>query len=757
MSENPNNRINFTANCIFKAFVLFYAAWIFLPCEGYAAVNVDGKLDEPEWASAQRFTDFVVIDPLTLEKPVLSTEALVLSIPEGLLVGFICEQPNKEGRTRTITQRDAKSLDADSVSLMIDFNGDGQRAYEFSVSISDSYRDGEISQENQFTYVWDGVWKHKVNEDEDKWTVEILLPWSIVSMRESKGEKRRLGICFQRQLQSTNQKYAYPAVSSDRPHFVSEFAGVEVATYSSKELELKPYAMGLRDNLDGSKTGKMGVDILWKPSQKIHLLATVNPEFGYVESDDLVIDFSAYEVRHTEKRPFFTEDQSIFNDKMSMEDIFYTRRVGSASDKDGNPSDIEAALKIAGSAGPLNYGFFAAQEADDAGRSFYASRVLFPSDNLSLGLLSTYIERPFLDRNALVNCLDYDFSLGRSIRFTGHVMGSRIEEDTDKTSGYGFYNNIRYSPSDHYFFYLSLKHLGDTLELNDMGYANRNNIQRGHLTATYNQTNFPENSRAALVAWSFDTIYDRNTDGVRLPASISFSRNEKMRSGSALNAQVSLNIKGYDDMLSRNNGLVLLNNRWTGSLSYTTQRRGMWSKSISARLFKEGYDGWATAISGNVTYYPNEKLNINLAFNPTWSSDWFKWVWEKQIGSFSRQQFATTIGVNWFPAERHEVRLRTQWNTLNAKAEQSYNIGPDAHLVADNAPMKDFASTSFALQLRYHYEIAPMSDLYVCYSRGGRDNIENPEDDTLSLMGDSTKLRDSDQIMVKLTYRFKLI
>jgi hypothetical protein len=174
-------------------------------------------------------------------------------------------------------------------------------------------------------------------------------------------------------------------------------------------------------------------------------------------------------------------------------------------------------------------------------------------------------------------------------------------------------------------------------------------------------------------------------------------------------------------------------------------------------VFQEGYDGWATAISGNVTYYPNEKLNINLAFNPTWSSDWFKWVRGKQIGSFSKQQFATTIGVNWFPAERHEVRLRTQWNTLNAKAEQSYNIAPNAHLVADSVRMEDFASTSFALQLRYHYEIAPMSDLYVVYSRGGRDNIENPEDDTLSLMGDSTKLRDSDQIMVKLTYRFKLI
>lgn len=757
MSGNPSNRINFTANCIFKVFVLLSIVWIFLPCRGYSAINVDGKMDEPEWANAEKFTEFVVTDPLTLEKPVYSTEALVLSTSEGLIVGFICEQPNNENRTRTITERDARSFNADSVSVMIDFNGDGQRAYEFSVSISDSYRDGEISQENQFTYVWDGVWEHKVNEEEDKWAVEILLPWSIVSMRESKGEKRRLGISFQRQLQSTNQTFAFPAVSSARPHFVSEFAKVEVATYSSKELEIKPYGMALRDNLDGSTTGKMGLDILWKPSQKIHLLATVNPEFGYVESDDLVIDFSAYEVRYTEKRPFFTEDQSLFSDKMSMEDIFYTRRVGSASDKDGKPSDIEAAVKVVGSTASVNYGFFAAQEADDAGRSFYAGRILFPSDNISLGLLSTYIERPFRERNALVNCIDYDFSLGSPIRFTGHIMGSRIDATTGKTSGYGIYNNIRYSPNDRYFFYLSLKHLDDTLDINDMGYANRNNIQRGHLTATYNQTNFSEDSRSALVAWSFDTVYDRTTDGIRLPATISFSRNEKMQSGSSLNARLSYEVEGYDDRISRDHGLVLLKGGWGSSLSYNSQRRGMWGKSISLRLSQEGYDGWSVGIGGNISWYPNEKLNITFSLNPQRSSDWFRWMEGKQIGGFSNTQISSTIGANWFPAERHEVRLRTQWNTVNAKAEQSYNIGDDARLVKDNTPLDDFASTSFALQLRYHYEIAPMSDLYVCYSRGGREDIKNPEDDTLTLLGDSTKLRQSDQIMIKLSYRFKLI
>jgi hypothetical protein len=300
-------------------------------------------------------------------------------------------------------------------------------------------------------------------------------------------------------------------------------------------------------------------------------------------------------------------------------------------------------------------------------------------------------------------------------------------------------------------------HFDDTLDFNDMGYMYRNNLEILNISVRYNQTSFPEDSRKASVSWQLQTIANRSTDGDRFPFNISFSRNEKMRSGSGLNAQISFNTKGYDDMISRNNGNVWLNERWTGNLSYSTPRRGMWGKSISLRLFQEGYEDWTVGITSNVTWYPNEKLNINLALNPQRGSDWLKWIRGKQLGSFPKDQVTATIGVNWFPAAGHEIRLRTQWYTVNAKAEQSYNIGANGRLIADNAPIRDFAATSFAFQLRYRYEIAPMSDLYICYSRGGSDYVDDPERDILGLLGDSTNLRDSDQIYVKLSYRLKLI
>lgn len=727
------------------------------PFAASAAINVDGRIDEPEWATAQKFKDFAVVDPYTLEKPPLATEAVVLSTPEGLAVAFICEQPKKEDRTHTVTQRDAQNFDADSVSLMIDFDGAQQFAYEFSVSISDSYRDGTITQENQCKYDWDGMWKHAVNEGKDQWTVEMLIPWSIATMRDGLGEKRKMGICFQRQMQATNQKYSFPSASSMRPHFISDFSVIEVANYSSKELDITPYGTVLSDLVKHDTTKKAGLDLLWKPSGKLNIIGTYNPDFGTVESDDLVINFSAIETVFNEKRPFFIENQRIFDEPDAMDKVFYTRRIGGPSDKDRTPSNIQYALKAIGSTDTLNYGFFTAREEGEASRSYYAGRLLFPRDDWSVGLLTTYTERPFLDRTALVNCLEYTLSLDDAVSIKGILLGSSIETNGDKRNGFGAWDTISFATKDFRWSYnMTLIHFDNKLDLNDMGYFQRNNFEMIMMRPSYNQLNFPQDSDIASISWSSNMVIQRNTDGYRFPTTVSFSPMVKMKSGTQINGQIGFSTSGYDDLISRGNGVVLLNKRRNGSISYNTPRRNAWSKSLQLQTFQEGISGWGMGLQGNATWYPSESLNINLSMSPQCSNDWLKWMQGNQLGNFSRHQITGGISVNWFPADKHEVWLKTQWYTVKAEALQSYHIGARGRLVADNTLLQDFATSSFALQLRYRYELAPMSDLWFCYSRGGFTNIVNPDRSTLELLGDGTKLRDSDQLLLKLSYRFRV-
>jgi hypothetical protein len=227
-----------------------------------------------------------------------------------------------------------------------------------------------------------------------------------------------------------------------------------------------------------------------------------------------------------------------------------------------------------------------------------------------------------------------------------------------------------------------------------------------------------------------------------------------MKSGSDLSLRITYYFSGYDTILSRGNGPFYRNDRLNTTLSYSTQRRGIWRRSLSLKVLQEGYDDWATSLGGSLSLYPHDDITVDLKLEHLWSRDWLIWIRGNQLASFSRRELSTDMVMNWFPAEKHEVRLRAQWLVINADIEQAFRIGSTARLVPSNDIINNFAAINFGLQLRYRYEIGPLSDFYFVYSRGGLDYIDNPDKNTLGLFERSTSLRNSDQILVKLRYRF---
>ena len=57
--------------------------------------------------------------------------------------------------------------------------------------------------------------------------------------------------------------------------------------------------------------------------------------------------------------------------------------------------------------------------------------------------------------------------------------------------------------------------------------------------------------------------------------------------------------------------------------------------------------------------------------------------------------------------------------------------------------------------MRYRWEFKPLSYLYVVYGRGG-DMFNEYSLDSRQALRDSFDLRDSEQLVVKLSYRFEL-
>src|SRR5712671_2719445 len=317
------------------------AMTIAIPAAPAFAVDIDGRIDTEEWEGARHIVDFRKVQPLNGEPASLRTEAWILATPEGLAIAFRCTQPREVPLTRQRVQRDFEEQ-VDRVNVMIDFDGDHRTGFDFTLSSTDGIFDAVITNENQFNKDWDGNWRHAVREDDTGWTAEVLLPWHITSMRRAKGDTRTVAIYLDRVVGMTGERVAWPLASFERPRFLSDFASIVVANYTSSLLAITPYVSGLYDNV--AKRGKFdaGVDLFWKPNGQMQVTATLNPDFGQVESDDLVVNFDATEVFISDKRPFFTENQGIFEftTPSDFSQLLYTRRIGGPADDGGGSGDI---------------------------------------------------------------------------------------------------------------------------------------------------------------------------------------------------------------------------------------------------------------------------------------------------------------------------------------------------------------------------------------------------------------------------------
>src|SRR5688572_4302001 len=359
------------------------------------AVEVDGRIDPAEWQGAQHVTDFRITQPMTGAPASQPTEAWILATPEGLAVAFRNTQPTSIPRNNQKIRRD-EGAQVDRNNLMIVFDT-GRTGYNFMVTSTDGINDAVITNENSFSTDWDGNWQHAASQDETGWSSEMLIPWYIAPMDKGQDGKRSFRIYLDRVIGSTGERSAWPAASFERPRFLSDFTPIQVPIYNQALIAITPYASGLYDNVGDESGFDTGADILWKPNGQFQLTATINPDFGQVESDDIVVNFSANETFFSDKRPFFTENQGPFEftTPSDFSQLVYTRRVGGPADDGSGAGDITAAVKANGSFGATKYGVLLAEEGDEAGRSFRAARLSHDLAKQSIGMMVTQVERPF--------------------------------------------------------------------------------------------------------------------------------------------------------------------------------------------------------------------------------------------------------------------------------------------------------------------------------------------------------------------------
>lgn len=739
-----------------------------------SSIAIDGNLDESAWQNTPSIGNFTVVNPDNGATPSHQTLTRFLYDEAGLYVAISNFQP-RDTQVERLSARDNQT-DRDHVAVMIDPSGKGRYGFVFNVGLGGSLTDGTIQPERKFAYEWNAPWQAQTKRFDDRWDAEIFIPWNVLKL-PSATDKRTIGLMVERHISYLAEKWAVPAVGSKRPVFLSAFMPVQFDVLESKsELTFVPYFSSSFDRLNKANDQSYGFDLYYQPTTDSQLSLTVSPDFGLVENDEIVVNFSAFETFVPEKRDFFLEGQEIFKPKGAM--MVNTRRIGARPDaptldegvaveESIGFSDIIAAGKYTGQAGNVRYGVLSALEDDTTynlddgsqttvdGRKFVAVRSLYETTTdenaySAIGYLGTMTDHYY--DTAQAHMVDGEY---RSADEKWQVNSQLYYSNRDDTKGYGQFVETTYMPEPGLKHIFRLRHIDRNLNLNDMGFLPRNDENNFNYSLR-----MPENTDSSVYKTRNDGAWfdiRANNDGERTTTRLGKWYGFKFNDLTRYNITVHYTDNGWNDRNSRGNGSYRTNGYFTLWQRWQSDRSQPFSYGIAGYIQQAQIGGTNRNIRPFIKYMPTENIAIDASIRYLERHNWQLWQEEDRIDAFDSKQINMTVKSTWIVDDAQEVRLAMQWVGLSAESQKSYRINDSGNLYASGEIQSDnFSQGNLALQLRYKYQFAPLSDLYVVYSRGGS-TFETSSDEQQGfggLLSDSFEGKNADQLTMKVRYRF---
>lgn len=427
---------------------------------------IDGKDDDKVWRVAPTISDFKEWRPSEDKPPRFRTEAKVAYDAANLYVFVRAFDPHPDSIIKLLERRDSFTP-SDMVWLFIDSYHDRRTGYEFGVNAAGVKIDQAIYDDGNEDDAWDAVWDAATHVDSLGWTAEFRIPLS--QMRYSNDKSHTFGMMIDRDVYRYNERYAWPLLRQSKPGFVSQFGSMKGLDdlESPRRLEAMPYVVTKSaSNIVGNHFAQkenvsVGGDIKYRLAPNLTLDATVNPDFGQVESDPAVLNLSAYESFFDERRPFFVAGRGLFrfdvncsNVNCSSEGLYYSRRIGRTPELAGiygdtvplQPVTILGAAKLLGRfPGGLTFGVLDAATQRATGRdttydpatNFTVMRATqdFRGGNSAVGAILTAVNRnmdkwstPYLTSSAYVGAMDFRHKFFNNAYYvSGSLDKSRVK------------------------------------------------------------------------------------------------------------------------------------------------------------------------------------------------------------------------------------------------------------------------------------------------------------------------------------------
>ena len=760
--------MNKSYNYFFLLFSLFINA---------ESIVIDANLDEPEWDTAITISQYSEVIPFTLQPAEERTVAKIFSNESGIYVGFTNFQENSTMLSNK-SLRDEIANTADQNWISIDFDNDREKAYLFFVTLANIKGDGIRRIGGWPEFDWDGDWEVKTKEYDGYWVSEFLIPWNVALMKNVDSEERTINISTIRKIADKQSWIGDAETSARRTNFLLKLRPIQIKNYTQSKVNYFPYVSKTYNSVTGFNEDKIGAEIFISSGTGKQVNLTFNPDFGQAESDEVIVNFSAQETFYSEKRAFFNENQSLFD--LSHYDryrVINTRRIGAGSTYDCQTSsdedrcdgekksytDIDFALRYTQKNDNSNVGIFVAQESDESftkGKNFYAIRSKNKIGTRTIGYFLTHVVDNFTNEKATVNVID--FINVKSDKLT--LYTDFLSSEKEGVSGFGLRSQFVYKPTQLSRRSGSILYFEDSFMLNDFGYLKKNDWFHIGLGSDITKVNFNESSSVKERKIGTDFNYDSDTSGNSNPTQLRQEYNFQYKDTSSFQASWDLKTSGKNTTITRKNvdfPFVKRNGSFSFNLDYESPSYGSWEYDWrvgyeTADKYKtwssEGYERRFAKIAGSI--YPIDDFKLGWEFRVRQEDEWLNWIKDNELAVYDLTQKIISINANWFKGYKHEIRLKSQFVALEAESPISLISDKAGYLYNHNSIVKPFTDGITSFQVRYKYEIAPLSYIYLVYTKGGRVYDDENERNTSDVFKDPWENPDNEIFSLKFRLKY---
>ena len=759
-------------NKSYNYFFLFFS--LFINAE---SMVIDANLNEPEWDTAITINQYSEVIPFTLQPAEERTVAKIFSNENGIYVGFTNFQENSTMLSNK-SLRDEIANTADQNWISIDFDNDRQKAYLFFVTLANIKGDGIRRIGGWPEFDWDGDWEVKTKEYDGYWVSEFLIPWNVALMKNVDSEERTINISTIRKIAYKQSWIGDAETSARRTNFLLKLRPIQIKNYTQSKVNYFPYVSKTYNSVTGFNEDKIGAEIFISSGTGKQVNLTFNPDFGQAESDEVIVNFSAQETFYSEKRAFFNENQSLFD--LSHYDryrVINTRRIGAASTYDCQASsdenrcdgkrksytDIDFALRYTQKNDNSNVGIFVAQESDESftkGKNFYAIRSKNKIGTRTIGYFLTHVVDNFTNEKATVNVID--FITVKSDKLT--LYTDFLSSEKEGVSGFGLRSQFIYKPTQLSRRSGSILYFEDSFRLNDFGYLKKNDWFHVGLGSDITKVDFNESSSVKERKIGTDFNYDSDTSGNSNPTQLRQEYNFQYKDTSSFQASWDLKTSGKNTTITRKNvdfPFVKRNGSFSFNLDYESPSYGSWEYDWrvgyeTADKYKtwssEGYERRFAKIAGSI--YPIDDFKLGWEFRVREEDEWLNWIKDNELAVYDLTQKIISINANWFKGYKHEIRLKSQFVALEAESPISLISDKAGYLYNHKSIVKPFTDGITSFQVRYKYEIAPLSYIYLVYTKGGRVYDDENERNTSDVFKDPWENPDNEIFSLKFRLKY---